>query len=41
VGNPAKQTGWVCECGERLTDELECLVCGNRYQVTENGLAQA
>jgi UDP-2-acetamido-3-amino-2,3-dideoxy-glucuronate N-acetyltransferase len=29
VGNPAKQIGWVCECGERLSDDLECLVCQN------------
>ena len=28
VGNPAKQTGWVCQCGETLNDELVCDVCG-------------
>jgi UDP-2-acetamido-3-amino-2,3-dideoxy-glucuronate N-acetyltransferase len=27
VGNPAKQIGWACACGERLSDDLECLVC--------------
>ena len=27
VGNPAKQIGWVCTCGERLSDDLECLAC--------------
>lgn len=31
VGNPAKQIGWVCECGERLPNDLECLVCGKKY----------
>jgi len=31
VGNPAKQIGWVCECGERLPDDLECLFCGKKY----------
>ncbi|MCK4390456.1 MAG: hypothetical protein KAV83_09505 [Desulfobacterales bacterium] len=31
VGNPAKQIGWVCECGERLPDNLECLLCGKRF----------
>ena len=38
VGNPGKQVGWMCECGERLTDELECLVCGKKYTKCENGL---
>jgi len=32
VGNPAKQIGWVCECGERLTDDLECLSCNKRFE---------
>ena len=31
VGNPAKQIGWVCECGERLSDDLECVSCQRRY----------
>ncbi|WP_321417480.1 DegT/DnrJ/EryC1/StrS family aminotransferase [uncultured Desulfobacter sp.] len=28
MGNPAKQTGWVCECGEKLNQVFECPVCG-------------
>jgi len=28
VGNPAKQIGWVCECGERLDDKMKCALCG-------------
>jgi len=28
VGNPATQVGWVCECGERLDDDMKCAVCG-------------
>ncbi len=24
VGNPARQIGWMCQCGERLPDNLEC-----------------
>ncbi len=31
VGNPARQMCWVCECGERLPDDLECLSCGKRF----------
>jgi predicted dehydrogenase/acetyltransferase-like isoleucine patch superfamily enzyme len=36
VGNPAKQIGWACECGERLSDGLECMVCSKKYQKQEN-----
>ena len=32
VGNPAKQIGWACECGERLPDDLECLSCGKQFE---------
>lgn len=32
IGSPAKQIGWVCECGERLQDDLECLSCGKRFE---------
>jgi len=38
LGNPAKKVGWMCKCGERLTDDLECLVCENKYEKNEIGL---
>ncbi len=38
VGNPAKQIGWACQCGERLPDDLECLVCGKHYEKGSEGL---
>jgi UDP-2-acetamido-3-amino-2,3-dideoxy-glucuronate N-acetyltransferase len=38
VGNSAEQIGWVCECGERLADELNCPVCGKSYQECETGI---
>ena len=38
VGNPAKQIGWACECGERLSDDLECLACENKYEKGPDGL---
>lgn len=38
VGNPATQIGWACECGERLTDRLECPSCDKKYQITNNEL---
>jgi UDP-2-acetamido-3-amino-2,3-dideoxy-glucuronate N-acetyltransferase len=37
VGNPAKRIGWMCECGERLTDKLECIACGKKYRQLETG----
>ena len=27
VGNPARQIGWVCRCGERLDEDSGCSVC--------------
>jgi UDP-2-acetamido-3-amino-2,3-dideoxy-glucuronate N-acetyltransferase len=38
VGNPAKQIGWACKCGERLSDDLECLACETQYKKSSNGL---
>ena len=32
VGNPARQIGWVCHCGERLTHDFECTECGKKYR---------
>lgn len=38
VGNPARQIGWVCQCGERLTSDLDCPACGERYAHAVQGL---
>jgi predicted dehydrogenase/acetyltransferase-like isoleucine patch superfamily enzyme len=38
VGNPAKQIGWVCECAERLADDLECVACGKKFENKKDGL---
>lgn len=32
VGNPARQVGSVCRCGERLSDDLICAQCGLAYR---------
>ena len=40
AGVPAKQIGWICECGERLDDSLHCEKCGRTYKVTESGLIE-
>lgn len=38
VGIPAKQQGWVCECGEVLDSDLVCRNCGQKYYISENKL---
>ena len=41
VGSPAKQKGWMCNCGIRLDaiqQHLTCKVCEKVYRVTEQGL---
>ena len=35
AGVPARQIGWVCECGARLDDSLKCDVCGREYEEAE------
>jgi UDP-2-acetamido-3-amino-2,3-dideoxy-glucuronate N-acetyltransferase len=40
VGNPAKQIGWACVCGERLAEDFECIECDKRYKSTEAGLVE-
>jgi len=32
VGNPAKQIGWICECGNRLGRRLVCSNCKKKYK---------
>jgi UDP-2-acetamido-3-amino-2,3-dideoxy-glucuronate N-acetyltransferase len=38
MGNPAKQAGWMCQCGERLGKGLNCEVCGKQYKKSAEGL---
>jgi UDP-2-acetamido-3-amino-2,3-dideoxy-glucuronate N-acetyltransferase len=40
AGNPAKQIGWVCECGKRLGADLICKNCGRRFTESPNGLIE-
>lgn len=43
-GNPARQHGWVCRCGVRLSvrgDEATCEACGDRYVVQKELLYPA
>ena len=38
VGNPARQIGWVCFCGERLSNNLTCPSCHCEYCEASQGL---
>lgn len=40
MGVPARLRGWVCECGEILSDDLVCNKCGRSYRETPNGLRE-
>ncbi len=40
AGVPAKQIGWVCECGLRLNQELHCDSCGRTYILIESQLKE-
>lgn len=37
AGVPARQIGWVCECGQRLDDSLMCK-CGRKYYLKDGKL---
>lgn len=38
AGVPARQIGWVCECGEILSEDLKCSHCGKKYEKKGNQL---
>jgi UDP-2-acetamido-3-amino-2,3-dideoxy-glucuronate N-acetyltransferase len=43
VGVPARQIGWMCQCGERLPegDAPVCRACGTAYSLSNGVLARA
>lgn len=38
VGVPARQRGWVCECGNKLPESIVCPSCGLTYKEAEGCL---
>lgn len=40
AGVPAKQIGWVCECGAVLPDGLSCQACNRKYKEYLDGLRE-
>jgi UDP-2-acetamido-3-amino-2,3-dideoxy-glucuronate N-acetyltransferase len=43
AGVPARRIGWMCQCGERLSDAGvgECAACGTRYERDGDGIRAA
>ncbi len=41
LGVPAKQRGWVCECGSVLDERLACPACSRKYTQGATGLKEA
>lgn len=40
LGVPARQAGWVCECGKVLRKNLTCETCHRSYRETADGLIE-
>lgn len=40
VGVPAKQMGWVCECGVPLIENYKCSECGREYTLENEELKE-
>jgi len=42
VGVPARRAGWMCQCGERLSDSGvgRCASCGTVYERSGEGIAR-
>ena len=40
MGVPARIRGWVCECGDVLSDDLVCDRCGRTYTESGDGLQE-
>ena len=40
AGVPARQIGWVCECGEVLPESLDCPACKRSYIKGDDGLVE-
>lgn len=40
AGVPAKRVGWMCRCGEKLNEELQCAACSRRFEKVDAGLRE-
>lgn len=37
-GNPARQSGYVCNCGQKLDEDLHCRQCNSLYKIVDTSL---
>ena len=40
VGNPSKQIGWVCDCGNKLNKIYNCTTCSKKYELCKSELRE-
>jgi UDP-2-acetamido-3-amino-2,3-dideoxy-glucuronate N-acetyltransferase len=40
MGVPARQKGWICECGEQLKEDFTCKNCNRKYQKSKETIIQ-
>jgi UDP-2-acetamido-3-amino-2,3-dideoxy-glucuronate N-acetyltransferase len=40
IGNPARQVGYVCNCGRKLDDDLQCRICGSTYKLVNEEIVK-
>ncbi len=33
MGNPSRQKGWLCQCGNKLDGKYKCPLCGQKYKI--------
>jgi len=40
IGNPARQKGYVCNCGQKLDKDLHCRQCNSDYRLVNSHLVK-
>jgi UDP-2-acetamido-3-amino-2,3-dideoxy-glucuronate N-acetyltransferase len=40
IGNPARHVGYVCDCGQKLDNDLFCCKCDSQYKINANILTK-
>jgi acetyltransferase-like isoleucine patch superfamily enzyme len=40
IGNPARQVGYVCNCGNKLNTDLQCVTCNASYKLLDKKIVK-